>query len=194
MPQRCKSCNTRSLFGGHLDFVAAVSSSGFLKESWLPAPGAPAASSPSRQQVATPLREVGLPRPLDRRTRGRGRPGARARAAHVRSHRELLQLPVAVAGAGMRAEHPPRLAGHRGTSDHSSAAWPRYRAHQTKRAFSRPAACASRMPYPTATPESQGLDSSRLAKLTAWQEQMVADGKVRRTKRPHFSSIRVTVS
>ena len=35
------------------------------------------------------------------------------------------------------------------------------------------------MPYPTATPESQGLDSSRLAKLTAWQEQMVADGKVR---------------
>ena len=35
------------------------------------------------------------------------------------------------------------------------------------------------MPYPTATPESQGMDSSRLANLTAWQEQMVADGKVR---------------
>ena len=35
------------------------------------------------------------------------------------------------------------------------------------------------MPYPTATPESQGVDSSRLTKLTAWQNQMVADGKVR---------------
>eukprot|EP01043_Picozoa_sp_COSAG02_P068678 COSAG02_NODE_11490_length_1714_cov_1.388235_2_plen_128_part_00 len=39
--------------------------------------------------------------------------------------------------------------------------------------------CARTMPYPTATPESQGLDSSRLAKLTVWQEQMVADGKLR---------------
>ena len=37
---------------------------------------------------------------------------------------------------------------------------------------------SAQMPYPTAMPESAGLDSARLQALTEWQHQMVADGKL----------------